>query len=191
MKLFSILALVVVLSTSLFMYSNEKNEVVRPKYSIKVISQGETWGEITLETFPDVAPLHAANFDSLVVNKAYDGCAFHRVIPGFVIQGGDPNSISGPRSSWGMGNPNQKRVPAEFSDLPHKRGILSAARSSDPNSATSQFFICVDNAFSLNNNYTVYGQVLSGMEIVDKIVKSKRDKNDNPIEKIEMYITKL
>lgn len=191
MKLFSILALVVVLSTSLFMYSNEKNEVVRPKYSIKVISQGETWGEITLETFPDVAPLHAANFDSLVVNKAYDGCAFHRVIPGFVIQGGDPNSISGPRSSWGMGNPNQKRVPAEFSDLPHKRGILSAARSSDPNSATSQFFICVDNAFSLNNNYTVYGQVLTGMEIVDKIVKSKRDKNDNPIEKIEMYITKL
>ena len=191
MKLFSILALVVVLSTSLFMYSNEKNEVVRPKYSIKVISQGETWGEITLETFPDVAPLHAANFDSLVVNKAYDGCAFHRVIPGFVIQGGDPNSISGPRSSWGMGNPNQKRVPAEFSDLPHKRGILSAARSSDPNSATSQFFICVDNAFSLNNNYTVYGQVLSGIEIVDKIVKSKRDKNNNPIEKIEMYITKL
>lgn len=165
--------------------------MANPKYEISVTQNDENWGNIVLETFPDVAPLHAANFDELVANKSYDGCAFHRVIPGFMIQGGDPNSISGDRSTWGFGNKNQKKVKAEFNDISHTRGILSAARSQDPNSASSQFFICVADAKFLDGQYTVYGQVLEGMEVVDKIVFAPRDRSDNPHEKIEMKITKL
>lgn len=165
--------------------------MANPQYAINISSEGEDWGTITLETFPDVAPLHAANFDELVANKAYDGCAFHRVIPGFMIQGGDPNSIDGPRDTWGYGNKNQKRVKAEFNDISHTRGILSAARSQDPNSASSQFFICVADAKFLDGQYTVYGKVLDGLDIVDKIVFAKRDRQDNPYEKIEMRISKI
>lgn len=165
--------------------------MANPQYAINVSSEGEDWGTITLETFPDVAPLHAANFDELVANKAYDGCAFHRVIPGFMIQGGDPNSIDGSRDTWGYGNKNQKRVKAEFNDISHTRGILSAARSQDPNSASSQFFICVADAKFLDGQYTVYGKVLEGLDIVDKIVFAKRDRQDNPYEKIEMRISKI
>ncbi|MBL7997481.1 MAG: peptidylprolyl isomerase [Candidatus Kapabacteria bacterium] len=148
-------------------------------------------GEIILELFPDIAPKHCANFDSLVRVKFYNGCAFHRVIPGFMIQGGDPNSKDKPREMWGMGDPGQTTVPQEFNPTPHKRGILSAARTPDPNSATSQFFICVADATQLDNQYTVYGQVLKGMEVADAIVNSPRDPRDNPNEKIEMKIEKI
>ena len=162
----------------------------RPQYEITVTQKGVELGKIVLETYPDVAPKHAANFDSLVAAKAFDGCAFHRVIPGFMIQGGDPNSISKPKNTWGMGDPSQARVPAEFSKLNHKRGILSAARSQDPNSASSQFFICVADASFLDGQYSVYGEVISGMEVVDKVVNAPRDKSDNPNDKIEMKIIK-
>ncbi len=164
--------------------------MANPQYTINISSLGEEWGNITLETFPDVAPLHVANFDELVESKSYDGCAFHRVIPGFMIQGGDPNSIVGPRDMWGYGNKKQKRVKAEFNDISHSRGILSAARSQDPDSASSQFFICVADSKFLDGQYTVYGKVIDGMDIVDKIVSAKRDRGDNPFEKIEMKITK-
>ncbi len=165
--------------------------MANPKYEIKIKKEGEDWGSITIETFPDVAPLHAANFEELVESKSYDGTAFHRVIPGFMIQGGDPNSVSGDRSTWGFGDKNQKRVKAEFNDISHTRGIISAARSQDPNSASSQFFICVADAKFLDKQYSVYGQVIDGMDVVDKIVMSPRDRNDNPHSKIEMFITKL
>ncbi|HYF03663.1 MAG TPA: peptidylprolyl isomerase [Patescibacteria group bacterium] len=162
----------------------------RPRYTISVTQKGVSLGNIVVEMFPDVAPKHVRNFDSLVSIGFYDGTAFHRVIPGFVIQGGDPASKTEPRERWGFGMPGQTRVPAEFNKIPHTRGIISAARSNDPNSASSQFFICVDEAASLNEKYTVYGQVVSGMEVADIIVNSPRDTKDNPIDKISMTITK-
>ncbi|MFM7822310.1 MAG: peptidylprolyl isomerase, partial [Bacteroidota bacterium] len=109
--------------------------------------------------------------------------------PGFVIQGGDPNTISGPISTWGQGQPWQQNVPAEFNAVRHVRGIIGAARDNDPNSANSQFYICVANATFLDGNYTVYGKVTSGMNIVDTIVSSPRNANDVPLQKIEMFVT--
>ena len=169
---------------------NPKN-VARPQYLLKVTQSGKELGEILLELCPDIAPKHVANFEKLVSEGFYNGTAFHRVIPNFMIQGGDPNSKNKPRNTWGMGDPTQSTVPAEFNETHHGRGILSAARTPDPNSATSQFFICVADAGFLDRQYTVYGEVLKGMDVADKIVNSKRDGADNPLEKIEMNITKV
>lgn len=163
-----------------------------PRYEITATQAGNDMGKIEIEIYADHAPKHAANFDALVAEGAYNGSAFHRVIPGFMIQGGDPNSVSGDRSTWGYGNPNQKKVPAEFSKtLKHNRGIISAARSQDPNSASSQFFICVADAFFLDGQYSIFGEVIKGMDVADKIVNTPRDRSDNPHEKIEMKIVKL
>jgi len=158
-------------------------------YDIQVKRAGVYVGTITVELFPAIAPMHVNNFDSLVGVQFFDSTAFHRVIPGFMIQGGDPNSRHGPISTWGYGDPNQPTVDAEFSPALHKRGILSAARDVDTNSATSQFFICVANASWLNGQYTVYGRVTNGMNIVDTVVNEPRDANDNPFLKMEMFIT--
>ena len=156
--------------------------------TIKVANKGEPVGEIVLKFFPDVAPNHVKNFIKLAQEKFYDGTTFHRVIPGFMIQGGDPNSKSQDRSSHGMGGPGH-RVKAEFNSKPHKRGILSMARSNDPDSAGSQFFICVNDAHFLDWKYTVFGEVVSGMEVADKIVNVKRDSRDNPLERVEITVT--
>jgi peptidyl-prolyl cis-trans isomerase B (cyclophilin B) len=164
--------------------------VERPQYVISVKHGDKDLGKITLETFPDIAPKHAHNFDSLVTVGFYNGTAFHRVIPGFMIQGGDPNSKDQPKEKWGFGAPGQTRVPAEFSDTPHERGILSAARSQDPNSATSQFFIMVEYNSHLDGKYSVFGKVLDGMDVVDEIVSVPRDSRDNPDQKVEMTIEK-
>lgn len=171
--------------------SETKSITAKPQYEITVKQLGKEVGKIVIELFPDIAPKHCANFDSLVKVKFYDGLAFHRVIPGFMIQGGDPNSKSGPRETWGYGAPGQTKVPAEFNATSHKRGIISAARSNDPNSASSQFFICVADAPFLDNKYTVYGHVLSGMDVADKIVNMPRDSKDNPKDKVEMFIKKI
>lgn len=162
----------------------------RPQYVISVTQGGKALGDIVVELFPDIAPKHAHNFDSLVSIKFYDGTAFHRVIPGFMIQGGDPNSKSKPRETWGMGDPSQTRVPAEFNKTKHERGVLSAARSSDPNSAASQFFICVGDASWLDGQYSAFGKVVSGLDVVDKVVSAQRDGRNNPLEKIEMKVVK-
>ena len=163
----------------------------KPQFLITTKRAGVFLGDIKVELFPTVAPLHVANFSNLVAGKFYDTTAFHRVIPGFMIQGGDPNSRSGPKETWGYGDPSQHTVNAEFSAISHQRGILSAARSMDINSADSQFFICVASATHLNGNYSVYGRVFEGMNIADSIVLSPRDANDNPLDKIEMFITYL
>lgn len=168
--------------------SKDKNY---PRYVISVTQGGQKLGDIYIELFTDIAPKHAANFDELVAKQFYDGTAFHRVIPGFMIQGGDPNSRNGDPNTWGMGDPSQKRVQAEFSKIAHKRGIISAARSQDPNSASSQFFICVADSPWLDGQYSVYGQVLSGMDVADKIVSAKRNASDRPDEKIEMNVRKM
>ena len=144
-------------------------------------------GNVELKFFPDVAPNHVNNFIELAKKGFYDGTTFHRVIPGFMIQGGDPNSKSQDKSSHGMGGPGYT-VKAEFNDKPHKRGTLSMARSGHPDSAGSQFFICVADAPFLNKQYTVFGEVVSGMDVVDKIVAQQRDAKDNPIDRIEMKV---
>ncbi|MBK9248347.1 MAG: peptidylprolyl isomerase [Ignavibacteria bacterium] len=164
----------------------------RPQYVITVTQGGKALGDIVLELFPDIAPKHCANFDSLVAIKFYDGTAFHRVIPGFVIQGGDPNTKNDSlMAKWGQGDRTQTHVPAEFSSTKHERGILSAARrGGDINSATSQFFICVDEASSLNGEYTVYGRVLSGMDVADKIVNTPCSRPERPDVKVVMTIRK-
>jgi peptidyl-prolyl cis-trans isomerase B (cyclophilin B) len=158
------------------------------KATISVSSKGEQWGQIVLRFFPDVAPNHVKNFTTLARQGFYNGTTFHRVIPGFMIQGGDPNSKNPDRSSHGMGGPGF-RVKAEFNSKPHKRGAVSMARSNDPDSAGSQFFICVADSHFLDWQYTVFGEVESGMEVADKVVNTKRDGRDNPLERVEMAVT--
>ncbi len=158
------------------------------KATITISSNGETWGEVTVRFYPDVAPNHVNNFCKLAQEKFYDGTTFHRVIPGFMIQGGDPNSKSSDRSTHGMGGPGY-RLNAEFNEKLHKRGVVSMARAQDPNSAGSQFFICVADASFLDGQYTAFGEVESGMEVVDRVVGAKRDANDNPLDRIEMQVT--
>ena len=146
------------------------------------------FGNITLKFFPDVAPGHVKNFIDLAKKGVYNQTVFHRVIPGFMIQGGDPVTKDPKRrAASGTGGPGYT-IPAEFSDKPHKRGTLSMARSASPDSAGSQFFICVADAPFLNHQYTVFGEVVSGMEAVDKIVSQPRDGNDNPNNRIEMKV---
>jgi peptidyl-prolyl cis-trans isomerase B (cyclophilin B) len=156
--------------------------------TISVTCKGSPLGEIVLRFFPDVAPGHVKNFVKLSKEGFYNGTTFHRVIPGFMIQGGDPNSKSPDRSTHGMGGPGYK-VKAEFNSRPHKRGVLSMARANDPDSAGSQFFICVAEANFLDWQYTVFGEVVSGMDVADKVVNMKRDGRDNPLERVEMTVT--
>lgn len=136
-------------------------------------------GTIVIRFFKDKAPITTASFVQLAKSGFYDGTKFHRVIPGFMIQGGDPNSKGDDRSIMGTGGPGYS-VPAEFNDVDFQRGIVGLARSSDPNSGGSQFYIMVANSPHLNGQYTAFGQVLSGMDVADKIVKLPRDANDNP-----------
>ncbi|HIB43075.1 MAG TPA: peptidylprolyl isomerase [Nitrospina sp.] len=145
------------------------------------------FGKIEMEFFEDKAPGHVKNFKDLAKKGFYDGTIFHRVIPGFMIQGGDPNTKSDDRSAHGMGGPGYS-INAEFNDTLHKRGILSMARSQDPNSAGSQFFIVVKKSSFLDGKYTAFGKVLSGMAVADQIVNAPRDKRDNPDERIEMKV---
>jgi peptidyl-prolyl cis-trans isomerase B (cyclophilin B) len=149
-----------------------------------------TLGDIELELQNDIAPGHVKNFKDLAGQGFYDGTTFHRVIPGFMIQGGDPNSKGDDRSIHGTGGPGYT-IKAEFSSTPHNRGVLSMARSQDPDSAGSQFFIVVKDSFFLDNQYTAFGHVTKGMDVVDKIVSVPRDSRDNPEEKVEMKSVKI
>jgi peptidyl-prolyl cis-trans isomerase B (cyclophilin B) len=146
-------------------------------------------GEIEIELLPDKAPGHVKNFVDLAQKGFYDGTTFHRVIPGFMIQGGDPNTrdASALRGQHGTGGPGYT-IDAEFNDTPHKRGVLSMARASDPNSAGSQFFICVADAAFLDRQYSAFGRVVRGMEVADAIVSAKRDAADNPNDRLEMKV---
>ncbi len=170
----------------------EVNQKTFTKEEIKMMAETmaviETkFGNIELKFFPDVAPGQVNNFIELAKKGFYDGTTFHRVIPGFMIQGGDPNSKDPDKSKHGMGGPGYT-IKAEFNEKPHKRGMLSMARSAHPDSAGSQFFICVADAPFLNRQYTVFGEVVSGMDVADKIVNQSRDKNDNPLERVEMKV---
>lgn len=169
------------LSTITSVYANETDEL-----SADVIIE-TSLGNIELKLFPELAPGHVENFIKLAKSGFYDGTIFHRIIPGFMIQGGDPNSKETDRASHGAGGPGYA-IDAEFNDRSHVRGVLSMARSSNPNSAGSQFFIVVKKSIYLDNKYTIFGEVVCGMEVVDEIVSQQRDGRDNPIERIEMTI---
>ena len=139
-------------------------------------------GEVVIELLADVAPKHAERMKQLARDKAYDNVAFHRVIDGFMAQTGDVENANMESPSYnprraGTGGSQYPDLPAEFSKLPHDRGTLGAARSQNPNSANSQFFINFRDNHFLNNQYTVYGRVISGMEHVDKIVKGEPPAN--------------
>jgi|TARA_B110000438_G_scaffold8138_1_gene8007 peptidyl-prolyl cis-trans isomerase B (cyclophilin B) len=179
----------------LFMTYEKENDVA-------VISTN--FGDMIVEFYPDIAPMHVDSFVALVNEEYFDGTTFHRVIPGFMIQGGDPNSRNENKATHGTGgragkffgigneeDPSTWLIPQEFNDTPHVKGILSMARTNDPNSASSQFFICHDNASFLDNNYTVFGKVVEGLDIIDEIVNVAKDQNDNPLERVEMLSVRI
>lgn len=139
-----------------------------------------THGKVRIELFSEVAPKTVANFLKLANSGFYDHLLFHRIVPGFVIQGGDPHTRDpGKREHWGTGGPGWN-LDAEFSDLKHSRGTISMARSHDPNSAGSQFFIVLKDSYFLDGQYTIFGKVVEGMDIVDKIASTNTDSNDAP-----------
>lgn len=143
------------------------------------------FGKIVFKLLPELAPEHVRNFVKLAQSGFYDGTLFHRVIPGFMIQGGDPNTKTPDKSKWGMGGPGYT-IKAEFSTRSHLRGIVSMARAMDPNSAGSQFFVVTSDSTFLDRQYTVFGEVLEGMETADQIVSQQRDKNDCPLQEVRM-----
>jgi peptidyl-prolyl cis-trans isomerase B (cyclophilin B) len=147
------------------------------------------FGEIELEFLSDKAPGHVKNFLDLARKGFYDGSTFHRVIPGFMIQGGDPNTKdkTASRDRHGTGGPGYS-IKAEFNDTPHKRGVVSMARSNDPNSAGSQFFVVVKDSNFLDRQYTAFGRVTRGMDVADQIVNAPRDARDNPKDRVDMKV---
>jgi peptidyl-prolyl cis-trans isomerase B (cyclophilin B) len=191
-RVLGIILLTLLVIGVLFMTIEKENNVA-------VISTN--FGDMVVEFYPDIAPMHVESFMALVNEEYFNGTTFQRVIPGFMIQGGDPNSRNENRAThgtggragkfFGLGNeedPSTWLIPQEFSNTPHVKGILSMARTNDPNSASSQFFVCHDNANFLDNNYTVFGKVIDGLDIIDQIANVAKDQNDNPLEKVEMSI---
>tara|TARA_A100000164_G_scaffold322624_1_gene305949 strand:+ start:208 stop:888 length:681 start_codon:yes stop_codon:yes gene_type:complete len=180
---------------------NTENKTISnvPKEDYAIIST--SYGDMTVQFFEGAAPKHVESFKTHANNGFYNGTIFHRVIPGFMIQGGDPNTKGENKASYGTGGHAAKyygigieedsktwNLPAEFNNIKHTRGILSMARSNDPNSGGSQFFICAANVSHLNGKYTVFGQVVDGDEIIDQIINLPRDARDNPNRRVEMSV---
>jgi len=193
MKTFLYLIVLILIVIGVSMMTSKKVE------EVAVIST--KYGDMVIEFYPEIAPMHVESFKILANEGYFNGTLFHRVIPGFVIQGGDPNSKLDDRSIhgtggragkfFGIGDENDSStwlIPQEFNATPHVKGTLSMARTNDPNSASSQFFICHDVASFLDNNYTVFGQVIDGLETIDAIVNLEKDLRDNPLEKVDMQV---
>jgi len=172
----------------------------KPLKEVGIIST--QFGDMVVEFYERAAPKHVESFKLHAKSGYYNGTIFHRVIPGFMIQGGDLNTKGENKSIYGQGghaakfygigkedNPSTWDIPAEFNDIKHTLGILSMARTSDPNSAGSQFFICAGDASHLDAKYTVFGKVIEGLGIIDKIVNMPRDNRDNPINRVEMTVS--
>jgi peptidyl-prolyl cis-trans isomerase B (cyclophilin B) len=150
-----------------------------------------TEGDMVLEFWPDVAPGHVENFKKLAKEGFYDGTCFHRVIKGFMIQGGDPNTKDPKKESqWGMGDPGYK-IKAEFNNRNHDRGVLSMARSNDPNSAGSQFFICHGEARFLDKQYTAFGKLIKGDDVLEKIATTQTRPQDRPVKRMGVESVKI
>lgn len=189
---------VIVIVTSLAAACGGKSDVKivppppapHPKAIIKT-----KFGDIEIKLLPELAPKHVDNFIKLAKAGFYNGTIFHRVIPGFMIQGGDPNTKSSLKKElYGQGGPKDDQgnpiyIKAEFSDKSHKRGIVSMARASDPDTAGSQFFIVVEDSLFLDRKYTVFGEVIRGIGVADKIVNLPRSDHDVPNQRVEMAVT--
>ena len=148
-------------------------------------------GEMVLEFWPDVAPGHVENFTKLAKQGFYDGTCFHRVIKDFMIQGGDPNTKDESKQRlWGTGGPGHQ-IKAEFNDKAHTRGVLSMARSNDPNSAGSQFFICHGDPRFLDRQYTAFGVLIKGDAVLEKIATTKTAPGDRPLKRIHVESVKI
>lgn len=185
-NIFTTLLLTFLFLIPAFADAKERNKKVTDYSKITAVIETQ-FGEIVVKFHPEKAPKHVENFVKLAKEGFYDGTIFHRVIPGFMIQGGDPNTKGDNTSTYGMGGPGYS-IDAEFNDTNHKRGILSAARSADPNSAGSQFFLMVADSPNLNGQYSAFGEVIKGMDVADKIVNSPRNMRDLPNERIEIKI---
>lgn len=150
-----------------------------------------TEGVIVLEFWPDVAPGHVDNFKKLAKEGFYDGTCFHRVIKGFMIQGGDPlTKDTKNERAWGTGGPGYK-IKAEFNKKGHTRGVLSMARSQDPNSAGSQFFICHGNPSFLDGQYTAFGKLIKGDDVLEKIATTATHPGDRPVKRMGLESVKI
>ncbi|MFN2508568.1 MAG: peptidylprolyl isomerase [Chthoniobacterales bacterium] len=148
-------------------------------------------GEMVAEFWPDVAPETVANFKKLAREGFYDGTAFHRVIKGFMIQGGDPlTKDESKQARWGTGDPGYK-VKAEFNSKPHEKGVLSMARSQDPNSAGSQFFICHARVAHLDRQYTAFGKLIKGEDVLEKIATTPTTTPDRPVKRMNVENIKI
>ena len=172
-----------VLSNQSFLQDNIRgNEIVNQSSGNNTALIETTQGPIKIEFYPDVAPNHVKNFQDLSNMGFYDEVVFHRIVPGFVLQAGDPNTKNSSlsRDTWGTGGPGYT-INQEFNSLPHERGILSMARMLDPNSAGSQFFIVLNNSKFLDGQYTVFGKVTEGIEVVDKIANVTTNSIDQPM----------
>jgi peptidyl-prolyl cis-trans isomerase B (cyclophilin B) len=167
--------------------AGKERKMVTPRdYANTLVTLQTDLGDITIHFFYDKAPKHVENFIDLAASGFYDGTMFHRVIPGFMIQGGDPNTKKpeDPAHRYGTGgnvvDGKEARLKAEFNDVSHKRGVVSMARSQDPNSASSQFFIVVKDSTFLDGQYSAFGEVVSGMDVADKVAAVARGSNDRP-----------
>lgn len=169
MKLTDLLCLsAVVFTLGVVTVSAQEKKPAAPAKEVAVL-KFKDFGDIVVEFFPDVAPKTVENFTKLAKEKFYDGTQSHRLIPGFMVQLGDPLTKDASKEAfWGTGDPGYK-IKAEFNDRPHDKGILSMARSANPDSAGSQFFICFRRAANLDRQYTVFGKVLKGLDVLDKL----------------------
>lgn len=166
-----------------------KTPVSNSNDEVAVIKTSE--GEMVLEFWSDVAPGHVDNFKKLARQGFYDGTCFHRVIKGFMIQGGDPlTKDESQKSRWGTGDPGYK-IKAEFNDKSHVRGVLSMARSSDPNSAGSQFFICHGDPKFLDHQYTAFGKLIKGDDVLEKIATTPTAAQDRPVKRMNVESVKI
>jgi peptidyl-prolyl cis-trans isomerase B (cyclophilin B) len=194
MKL-SILAVALLLSSALFAAEeNKENPPMNASNEVAVITTSE--GDMVVQFWTDAAPNTVENFKKLARSGFYDGTIFHRVVKGFMIQGGDPNSKDpGKESSYGQGGPGYK-IKAEFNDRSHERGVISMARSSDPDSAGSQFFICLASVSRLNHQYTTFGKLIKGDEVLGKIgdtpvTRSSSGENSKPAKRVVIESIKI
>lgn len=151
-----------------------------------VVIETEGFGKVKIQLFPDIAPKHVENFKKLINEGFYNGLAFHRAVPNLIVQGGDPTTKGNDRSLWGMGDDKLARVNAEFSDRPFVRGTLGAARAQDPNSASTQFFLCVSEFPQWNGQYTNFGQIIEGLSNVQVMTMAPTEPDEKLKDKIVM-----